>query len=113
MGVAILETWVGRTTRKEAAEKLGIPIVRLHQLAQLATSGLITGLLKQPRQRRRSGITPEPPDEAMTLRRRCESLVKENDELKRLLEVLRGLPKLSRDAREAVHGKGGNGATKS
>jgi hypothetical protein len=113
LGVAILETWVGRTTRKEAAEKLGIPVVRLHQLGQLATSGLITGLLKQPRQRRRGGLAQDPPDETLVLKRRCDSLARENDELKRLIEVLRGLPKLSRDAREAGNGKGGNGAAKS
>jgi hypothetical protein len=110
LGVAILETWVGRTTRRDAALKLGIPAVRLHQLSQLATSGLIAGLLKQPKIRRRAGSWNEEPDEVETLRHRCDLLTKENDELKRLIEVLRGLPRLSRDAKEAGNGKGASAA---
>ena len=111
MGVAILETWVGRTTRAEAAAKLGIPQVRLHQLSQLATSGLIAGLLKQPKSRRRSGLYPEAPDEATRLKKECERLGRENDELKRLADVLRGLPRLGRPEKEAAHGKGGSGSS--
>lgn len=109
LGVVILETWLGRTSRKEAAEKLGIPQVRLHQMSQLATSGLIAGLLKQPKSRRRGRGYPEAPDEAVTLKKECDRLKKENDELQRLLEVLRGLPRLARDAKESANGKGQSG----
>jgi hypothetical protein len=66
--------------------------------------------LKQPRIRRRAGPWKEEPDEAYTLRRQCDLLTKENDELKRLIEVLRGLPRLSRDAKEAGNGKGASAA---
>lgn len=102
--VAILETWLGRATRREAAQRLGIPAVRLHQLSQLATSGLMAGLLKQPKARKR---VREAPDEVLVLKKTCEQLQKENDEFKRLLSVLRDLPRPSSTAavREATHGK--------
>lgn len=89
--VAILETWLGRSTRSEAAARLGIPAVRLHQLSQLATSGLMAGLLKQPKMRKRA---KEAPDETLVLKKECERLKAENAEFKRLLAVLRDLPRL-------------------
>lgn len=88
--VAILETWLGRSTRSEAAARLGIPAVRLHQLSQLATSGLMAGLLKQPKMRKRM---KEAPDEVLVLRKECERLKAENAECARLLAVFRDLPR--------------------
>ena len=90
---------------KEAAAKLNIPQVRLHQLSQLATSGLIAGLLKQPKPRKKSGGYSESPDEATLLKKECERLRRENDELKRLTDVLRGLPRLARSEKESTHGR--------
>ena len=47
----MLEYWLGRISKAQAAEKLQIPQIRVHQLSQQALSGMGVALLKQPRTR--------------------------------------------------------------
>jgi hypothetical protein len=91
--VVILEVWLAKTSRPEAAERLGIPPVRLHQLSQQATSGMLAGLLKQPRPRRvKPGTTTSRTDDPTSLKKENRRLEGELKEMKSLLSVLRDLP---------------------
>ena len=50
-GVAILEMWLGQASRQEVAERLNVPPLRIWQLSQQALSGMVAGLLKQPKKK--------------------------------------------------------------
>ena len=47
----ILEYWLGRASKAEAMKRLELPALRVWQLSQQALSGMLAGLLKQPRTR--------------------------------------------------------------
>src|SRR5688572_19158960 len=47
--VEVLCAWLGKATRAEAAARLSIPPLRFWQLSQQAVSGMVAGLLHQPR----------------------------------------------------------------
>src|SRR5258708_4135609 len=49
IAAVILEYWMGRLSQDQAAEKLGMPRLRVWQLSRQALSGLAAGLVKQPR----------------------------------------------------------------
>ena len=91
---AILSTWLGRTSREAAAKELGLSAIRLWQLSQQATCGLVVGCLRQPRFRGR------PPKDALhagvegtsALRKKIMVLERELDASRRLIEVMRDLP---------------------
>jgi hypothetical protein len=91
--VAILRTWLGKTTREEAARELGLSAVRLWQLSQQAVCGLVVGCLRQPRYRGRppaAGSLGEP--SLGELRGKISHLERELDASRRLIEVLKDLP---------------------
>jgi hypothetical protein len=50
----ILALWLGKRRREEVAAELSIPGLRVWQLSQQALSGMLAGLLHQPRPRRRN-----------------------------------------------------------
>jgi hypothetical protein len=92
---AILRTWLGQTTREEAAKELSLSGVRFWQLSQQAVCGLVVGCLRQPRfrPRRGEGAPTGPSTEGLgVLRQRISVLEKELDSARRLIEVLRTLP---------------------
>src|SRR5262245_45860626 len=70
----ILELWLGKATKAEAAERLKVPPLRVWQLSQQALAGMVAGLLKQPRPRR--GADPSA-EETPALRRRLLQLERE------------------------------------
>jgi hypothetical protein len=92
--VLMLEYWLGRRTKAEMVELLGMPPLRVWQLSQQALAGMLAGLLKQPRARgRRLGRPPmDNADELKALRKRVTEQEKEIERLRKLLEVLRDLP---------------------
>src|SRR5262245_52277131 len=91
--VVILEVWMARLTRAEAAEKLGIPPVRVHQLSQQATSGMLAGLLRQPRPRKRMPeLAARPSEDPTWPKGENRRLERELAETKTLVSVLRDLP---------------------
>ena len=49
----ILELWLGKTSKAEIGRRLNLPPLRVWQLSQQALSGMIAGLLVQPRMRSR------------------------------------------------------------
>jgi hypothetical protein len=92
-GVVMLQVWMAKLTRPEAAERLGIPPVRLHQLSQQATAGMLAGLLRQPRPRRAIAALPAKKSEDPTwLKGENRRLEQELAEMKTLVSVLRDLP---------------------
>lgn len=90
-GVAILEMWLGQASRKEVAERLQIPPLRIWQLSQQALSGMVAGLLKQPKGRmQKTELTKE--DCPWRLRKKMAKMEKELSSLRQLVGLLRDMP---------------------
>jgi len=53
----MLQHWLGRISRTQAAEELQLAPLRVWQLSQQALAGMVAGLLKQPRARKQGGET--------------------------------------------------------
>lgn len=90
--VAILSMWLGRKTRHQVATELELPPLRVWQLSQSALSGMLAGLLKQPRGRGKGLLMESSEEDPRALRKRIAELEAENRALKELLEVLKDLP---------------------
>jgi len=90
-GVAILEVWLGQSSRKEVSERLGIPPLRIWQLSQQALAGLTAGLLKQPRSTKgATEILLE--DLPARVRKQLKKQEAELESLRRLVGLLREMP---------------------
>jgi len=91
---ALLELWLGKATKEEVMERLQLPALRLWQMSQQALSGMVAGLLRQPKWRLPKGVTlmPDPQSDVVTLRRRNAELEKELLGVKAVLALLRELP---------------------
>jgi hypothetical protein len=98
----ILELWVGKATKAEAAERLGVAPPRLWQLSQQALAGMVAGLLKQPRARK--GADPGP-DEPTALRKRLLQLERDAQAKDSLIALLRELPAHRETPREEGAGR--------
>jgi len=88
----LLEYWLGRIDKPEAMARLELPALRVWQLSQMALSGMLAGLLKQPRWRRGQKMPLPPEEDPKKLRKRIAEL---EDKLKRtedLVRILRDLP---------------------
>jgi hypothetical protein len=92
--VAMLEWWMGRKTREAVASELGQSSLRMWQLSQAALSGMLAGLLRQPRRRGRAAMRAVLDDTSQDL----AALRKENAELKRRLAVAERLIVLLRES---------------
>ena len=90
-GVAILELWMGQASRKEVAARLEVPVLRVWQLSQQALSGLVAGLLKQPRSRGK--VEKHDWEESpWKLRAKIAKLEREVESLRSLVDLLRAFP---------------------
>ncbi len=98
--VSILALWLGRKTRAQVAQELSLPPLRVWQLSQAALSGMLAGLLKQPRERGGSPMESSEADDARALKERIRELEEENDSLRRLLEVIKSLPSVRGELEE-------------
>ena len=96
----IIETWVGRMGRPEAADVLGITPLRLWQLSQRALAGMLAGLVTQPRHRGRV-VMVDPQNDARALKKRVAQLEKELSVATDLITILREMP-THRAAEEAA-----------
>ena len=93
IGMLILETWLGKKSRKDAATELGLPVLRFWQLSQQAVSGMLAGLLIQPRTRRSPALPkPAPEDDPVELRKEIAKLERELKSSQDLIEVLKLIP---------------------
>ena len=92
--VEILAMWLGRKQREEVARALSIPPLRVWQLSQQALSGMLAGLLKQPRTRCRAEVSMTPSeDDPRLLKKRILELEEEKQRQTDLLRLLAQLPK--------------------
>lgn len=92
-GMVILETWLGKKSRKDGAAELEMPVLRFWQLSQQAVSGMLAGLLIQPRTRRSSTQPkPAPEDDPVELRKEIAKLERELKSSQNLIEVLKLIP---------------------
>ena len=104
--VEILAMWLGRKQREEVARTLSIPPLRVWQLSQQALSGMLAGLLKQPRTRRRQGATMVSSEEdPRALKKRIAALEQENQRQGELIRLLAQLPKLEHGPPESTPSK--------
>lgn len=91
--VVMLEYWLGRISKSEAAEKLSLPVLRIWQLSQMALSGMLAGLLEQPKWR---GGDPMPRSdesrELLALRKQVRELEDKLTRTEDLVRLLRDLP---------------------
>lgn len=89
--VTVLKSWLGKSSREEAAAELGLTPLRFWQLSQQAVAGLVAGCLTQPRFRGRVvlGAGEEP---RAALLRRILVLEREVEASRRLIGLLRELP---------------------
>jgi hypothetical protein len=58
LAAVMLQVWLGKMRRAEAAAQLELTPLRVWQLSQQAVAGMVAGLLKQPRARLRQGVAP-------------------------------------------------------
>jgi hypothetical protein len=108
----VLKAWLGKTSREEAAQELGLTGLRFWQLSQQAVAGLVAGCLRQPRFRGRADLGPEA-EPVSELKRRIHVLEREVEAGRRLIGLLRDLPGhreaaagASREVRRGVRGSG-------
>ena len=110
--VAIMENWMGRATRKEVAQKLGVPQMRVWQMSRQAVAGLVAGLLKQPKSRRGKDQPTLPPEEdPRLLKKQIVSLEKDLNMMKELVGLLKEFP-AHREAKAGAEGEGERGKKK-
>lgn len=86
MAAVMLQVWLGKMRRSEAAEQLQLTPVRVWQLSQQAVAGMVAGLLKQPRRWRRKGGLPMD-GSRIEEEEDPKRLKKENEALRRKLKI--------------------------
>lgn len=94
----MLEYWLGKKSKAEVGKELGVPALRVWQLSQQAVSGMLAGLLKQPRRRRTAAeiaaLCPE--DDPVLLRKEIRELQTKLARTEDLVRVLRTAPWISK-----------------
>jgi hypothetical protein len=89
----LLQMWLGKVSRVEAARELGISPLRLWQQSQQAIAGMVAGNLRQPRYQRRKGVPAmavDPAEDPQRLRQRIK-------ELERQLRIAEDVNRLLRE----------------
>src|SRR4051812_15917605 len=91
----ILAMWLGKKSREEVSAELSLAPLRVWQLSQQALSGMLSGLLHQPRPRRLTKeMTMEEKDEdPRALRARNAQLSKQVKDQQELIQLLMQIPK--------------------
>jgi hypothetical protein len=111
LSMAILEYWLGKATKGEIARRLELPALRVWQLSQQALSGMLAGLLRQPKRRRRgpAALVPlNPEEDPALLRKRILELERKLSRTEDLVRVLRDLPWAPKRAASAQEGADGS-----
>lgn len=92
----ILEYWLGKKDKAQIAREMEITPLRVWQLSQQALSGMMAGLLRQPRRRVGKEVFEKATGMSVTaLRRRITELEKELSRTEDLVRVLRTAPWLN------------------
>jgi hypothetical protein len=109
--VSVLEYWLGRTSKQALAKRLGVPPLRVWQLSQQAVSGMLAGLLKQPRGRGARQMAAIPPeDDPKVLKKRIKDLEHKLKLTEDILEILREFPPIRPAPAAAVPSKPAEGS---
>ncbi len=91
--MAILEMWLGKKAKGEVASELSLSPIRVWQLSQSALSGMLCGLLKQPRTRGKiEEMARDPDNDPRVLRARIKKLESQLELTEDLVRVLKDLP---------------------
>tara|TARA_R110002072_G_scaffold66295_6_gene163500 strand:- start:4115 stop:4552 length:438 start_codon:yes stop_codon:yes gene_type:complete len=91
--MTILSFWMGKTTKQDAAKQLEVTPLRVWQLSQSALSGMLAGLLPQPRTRVPKGaFEVKPTASRASLEKRVRHLEAELSRTEDLVRVLRLAP---------------------
>tara|TARA_R110002111_G_scaffold109296_2_gene168114 strand:+ start:260 stop:697 length:438 start_codon:yes stop_codon:yes gene_type:complete len=91
--MTILSFWMGKTTKQDAAKQLEVTPLRVWQLSQSALSGMLAGLLPQPRTRvPKSAFEAKPTASRASLEKRVRHLEAELSRTEDLVRVLRLAP---------------------
>ena len=89
----ILEYWLGKKTKSAVAEELSVKPLRVWQLSQQALSGMLAGLLTQPRRRVGREVFERCPGQSLeAMKQRIASLETELARTEDLVRVLRTAP---------------------
>lgn len=104
----ILELWLGKTSKAEISRRLQLPPLRVWQLSQQALSGMIAGLLVQPRTRQRvtagagvaSIVKKDPATDTTQLQREIVSLKQDLMASSQVNAFLKQFPALTPAAKE-------------
>ena len=110
----ILEYWLGKKTKAQIAKDLSVTPLRVYQLSQQALSGMMAGLLTQPRRR----VGPEAfarttaGESPTELKRRIVRLETELSRTEDLVRVLRTAPWRSPTAESPAKGGKARGRAK-
>jgi hypothetical protein len=95
LAAVMLQVWLGKMKRSEAAEQLALTPLRVWQLSQQAVAGMVAGLLKQPRRYRQKGVAAM--GGSLSGDEDPKRLKKENAELKRKLKIAEDVIALLRE----------------
>jgi len=92
---AILELWLARKSCGQVARELGVSPVRVWQLSQSGLSGMLAGLLKQPRWRGRIEMAgmESGREELLRLRKVVKEQAAKLEAAEALITLLRNLPR--------------------
>jgi hypothetical protein len=91
--MAILEYWLGKASKQEIAGRLEVAPLRVWQMSQQALSGMLAGLLRQPKRRAKVALPPASPEEdPRLLSKKIRELEKKLACTEDLMRVLRDLP---------------------
>lgn len=104
----MLEYWLGKKSKQEVASELGVPLLRVWQLSQQAVSGMLAGLLKQPRRRRTPAeiASTAPEDDPVRLRGQIRELETKLSRTEDLVRVLRTAPWAVKESPTEEDGRG-------
>lgn len=91
IGVLMMEYWMGRITKEEVGASLGTSPLRVWQLSQQALSGMLAGLLVQPKTRSK-GVIVNKEEDPKYLKKKIAELEKVIQMQDRLIAVMREMP---------------------
>ena len=101
-GMVMMEYWLGRISKVQAAKQLEIPPIRVWQLSQKAISGMLAGLLIQPKTKE---AMMNPSDDPILLKKRITELEEKVKTLEALVQILKQMPGIYEERKnEKAHG---------
>jgi hypothetical protein len=114
--MAMLEYWLGKSSKLDIARRLEVPPLRIWQLSQMALAGMLAGLLRQPKTRPRghpAGPPATPEQDPRILKGRIVELERKLSRTEDLVRVLKDLPWAPKEtpqaAQEERDGRAGTG----